>query len=1021
MANLTEFGVIERRIEIPPLPDILQEAHGKDMVEKIKPVNCRYCLVGVKLAHKSLLGFGGLSAQNAELGIRLNMQSLLPFVELRIKAVLGTDKEYTHRLHFDPDFLDLVELKRFDKSDELWGDLEAVAAKAKRLQTLDRSKTLWRVKMEMKEDNLAKRNAWSLQSVSKGPVAELPKPLTQAFGAFCFNGGVMTVFYEETYPHMKDNSEYFSMMLGWRASLVPPDFPPSKAWWFARQELFNTDMRSGGGYAPFAREPKELAIPTWWRVPNTNDYAPFISENRKQNDPWFMNGSHCETVLAPGLIWEAAARRAMSDQLFGKGAPNFICKLEPGCEENTWRVLVPISIDTASNDDLVLPKDGTAVEIQVCNKPGRNWKPWRGHMYQNMDSSTAAQYPQVVILRNPRNKAGKETDLGEGEWEISILLDDCDLALRAELNALATLCGPEKPGVGKFENVFNLHEVMFSRMGDSPKRKSPNWWDKMKERFPENECKRRRAFMNSQLVRFGAEPKKILMNAVTGVRGCVMVASGCPGAGKTTLLASMAVCHLLCGVKVLIVSHTSGAVDQVIIRILELTSAMKDQELAELIRSQIIRVYAPSIEERLESSVLGGAGVLSLETEEQTVAEVNSRLLQYTLTKRLEKYCNEHPKESAAIHFLEHRRARVLNEELVESVYSHYYEDRTKTPQEAYREIETALFMESFIVAATNHTARDFYGRGYHADVVIVDEASTIADATACVLLSDQYMTNLVVLCGDLKQLPPRVASRDTQNPMRALLDDSVMRRWIAANRSIPVIELIQDLRRVKELFDFTNVLFYDNKLTLGTHSAIHKEKRVSSAMRSAFTRSNFFKGLLRDHSQRNLFCVDVQTREQRDPGSGSVYNPGGIEAVVNLAKDILGLDGIRGDDLIIMSFYKAAVKRIQQKMETDGKLPQGLVVKTVDSLQGSDALISIIHEVRAKSSAHPFGFTALGGRQNTATSRAALYQFMVGNFTLWKQNLQHSSADVRQTYPVMRDMLKYIQQKVPMVTYPKT
>ena len=89
----------------------------------------------------------------------------------------------------------------------------------------------------------------------------------------------------------------------------------------------------------------------------------------------------------------------------------------------------------------------------------------------------------------------------------------------------------------------------------------------------------------------------------------------------------------------------------------------------------------------------------------------------------------------------------------------------------------------------------------------------------------------------------------------------------------------------------------------------------------------------------------------------------------------------------MIISFYSADVRRIQAEMSDDkGQLPPGLRIRTVDTVQGAESKIVIIHQVRATVSPRLFGFIAVPSRQNVATSRASLFQFIVGNFTAWKK-----------------------------------
>ena len=98
-------------------------------------------------------------------------------------------------------------------------------------------------------------------------------------------------------------------------------------------------------------------------------------------------------------------------------------------------------------------------------------------------------------------------------------------------------------------------------------------------------------------------------------------------------------------------------------------------------------------------------------------------------------------------------------------------------------------------------------------------------------------------MAGDLHQLEPVVVSKKEENPLSAYVGDSVMRRRSAANHQIQLVYLVEDYRRLQELFNFSNELFYDKTLRLALNSPVHQENTIRPALQAAMAHPQFFFG----------------------------------------------------------------------------------------------------------------------------------------------------------------------------------
>jgi len=333
--------------------------------------------------------------------------------------------------------------------------------------------------------------------------------------------------------------------------------------------------------------------------------------------------------------------------------------------------MVPLVASDDSTEGFVFPRDGTPVQFKVQEEG--EWDVWRGLWFRNARKSTNGQYPIVVILRTPpTRRVRREEDLHEGLWKVKMTLSDKNLLLKTELQIFQHLSEGNRPGFSNDMNLFCLDEIMLSRMADSPKRKSPNFFAMLSKKYPAEQAMKREKILKGQADRFNKEARTVFTNCMLGVPGNIIMVSGCPGVGKTTLLAAIVMCLVLSGQKVLVTSSSNTAVDTIVVKLLDTLNHLSDITIAAEIRESITHVYSAAIEARIEARLEARIWAVRLEEEEETIVELDTKLERHSLSGKANAYCETHPEETIGKHYLEHRRCGTLNTDLIESVLSHY-------------------------------------------------------------------------------------------------------------------------------------------------------------------------------------------------------------------------------------------------------------------------------------------------------------------------------------------------------------
>ncbi|MBB2481769.1 AAA family ATPase [Bacillus sp. APMAM] len=307
---------------------------------------------------------------------------------------------------------------------------------------------------------------------------------------------------------------------------------------------------------------------------------------------------------------------------------------------------------------------------------------------------------------------------------------------------------------------------------------------------------------------------------------------GPPGTGKTYTLARTAANKYFQKKKVLILSHSNQAVD---VLMGELTDFIKKKKR---FREGDVLRYGGNIGETLSAHHEITANLL-IEKQDPLLAQDRERLgeerrhLKQDLANSFSKRDSEHLLE------LETKFSRIL---------------------EKIRKKEVQLVKDAFIVGTTLAKAASdsaVYEPDY--DIVILDEASMayVPQAAFAAALGKR-----VIICGDLKQLPPIASSR---NPLVSeWLKEDVFHKagvveWLNEGKLHPQLFLLKEQRRMHpDISAFTNRYIY--------HSLVGDHESVSKS-RNSVTRLAPFKdqaAVLLDTSFTGLHCVSDKTTNSR-------------------------------------------------------------------------------------------------------------------------------------------------------------
>lgn len=240
---------------------------------------------------------------------------------------------------------------------------------------------------------------------------------------------------------------------------------------------------------------------------------------------------------------------------------------------------------------------------------------------------------------------------------------------------------------------------------------------------------------------------------------------------------------------------------------------------------------------------------------------------------------------------------------------------------------------------------------------LIMDEASqALLPATLILLLKVQK----IVLAGDPCQLPPTVKTIQAQREgLSTTLMDLCM-QYIPESTTM----LTTQYRMHETIMAFPNAWFYQNRLkahdTNRNHLIIANNECLSP-----------------------LLFIDTAgcgLHESKHPASGSRYNEGEIQIIMQLLEEIFYADfkDKISPDVAVISPYREQVLRIQQNTILNYK-DNNVTIDTIDAFQGQERDFIIISLVRSNNDGD-IGFLQDYRRMNVALTRARKRLIVIGD-----------------------------------------
>ncbi len=268
-------------------------------------------------------------------------------------------------------------------------------------------------------------------------------------------------------------------------------------------------------------------------------------------------------------------------------------------------------------------------------------------------------------------------------------------------------------------------------------------------------------------------------------------------------------------------------------------------------------------------------------------------------------------------------------------------------------------------------------------EAAYADEPQSLIPVTAFVRPDG---STSVVLCGDHRQLGAVVKSTVAQGQglnvswmERIMLDAdtnlaSPYHATISAQSNKYMTMLKHNYRSHASILHVPNQLYYGSQLQASAPVS------VTSSLLLATVFPNKAHPIVFDH---------LDGCEQR-AATGSIYNMQEVWHVLKRVQELTSQSmlGVRLNEIAIVTPYRAQVRKLQQAVKQKGWSDSGLLIGTVESLQGQERRCIIISTVRSKrtmtgevaASIAALGFLRSGKRLNVALTRAQAGLIIIGN-----------------------------------------
>lgn len=526
------------------------------------------------------------------------------------------------------------------------------------------------------------------------------------------------------------------------------------------------------------------------------------------------------------------------------------------------------------------------------------------------------------------------------------------------------------------------------------------------------------------------------LDSSTSYKDFLSLVTGPPGTGKTTVAVAIALCYLAQNKKVLIVTASNRALDVIRVR---LVRGMRQKNVSHHTLYRLETEYmetseqqqAPSVPSSLDETNeefqanlrhLRNAGMETSEFEllrsgiMNRLGQENEWSLGRHILGRLEelhRLKSGFPSQTARgreelellLTYMTYRHLLVRahqyfadNVELPESMEvtldpayssSAQLSDHRKLVRDCNRawvELQVFYLREAGVVMCTASTAGRPGLRRFRPDILIIDEASQISEAT-CLNPMIRFYSSLkkIVLCGDTAQLPPTVTGL-ARNEFLESEKLSLFERLIKTG--VPDTMLKTQYRMHPGISAFVNTEFYNGQLLNGPGTARQRADLFARIMSEQYKCS---KGASYFFSVRNSSCW---TRK----GGTSLFNPEYVVSTSNIVENLIS-QGILESEILVLTYYNEELKLL--KMSIHGHFGRrGVQVSSVDLSQGDERDVVIISTTRLGGNSG-LGFLTDRHRLCVGLSCPKNGRIIVGDagmdggkssqgFRMWKRLVQH-------------------------------
>lgn len=279
------------------------------------------------------------------------------------------------------------------------------------------------------------------------------------------------------------------------------------------------------------------------------------------------------------------------------------------------------------------------------------------------------------------------------------------------------------------------------------------------------------------------------------------------------------------------------------------------------------------------------------------------------------------------------------------------------------------------IIISTYTSASLLYTEGIkrgHFSYIFLDEAGQASEPDSMVPLSHLWWKDtVVVLAGDPLQLGPVIFSKDaeTYGLGTSYLERLFDNKLYGSGDENYITKLVRNYRSHPAILHLPSELFYGGELI----SCYEESMGFSTPRENLLPKKEF-----------PLLFVGIQGCDEREGSNPSWFNRIEASKVVEIIKDLIEHDGLKEEDVGVITPYRQQVLKIRRVLENFGRL--NIKVGSVEQFQGQEKQVIIISTVRSTvkhnefDKVHYLGFLSNSRRFNVAITRAKSLLIVTGN-----------------------------------------